>query len=146
MRQNAAGRKRAIVSATAVTRAEFYDCDPMGVVWHGNYPRFLELGRVAVLQAIDYGYKAMEASGYAWPVVDMGLKYAQPIRLLQTVDVEAGIVEWENRLKINFEIRDQASGRRLTRAYSVHVAVDTKTEQMQWETPPVLREKLRQWL
>lgn len=137
---------RAIIRATAEARAQFYDCDPMGVVWHGNYPRFLELGRVAVLHAIDYGYRAMEASGYAWPVVDMGIKYAQPIRLLQTVEIDAGIVEWENRLKITFDIRDKASGKRLTRAYSVHVAVDIAKEQMQWETPPILREKLRPWL
>jgi acyl-CoA thioester hydrolase len=137
---------RSIVRATAQVRAEFFDCDPMGVVWHGNYAKFLELGRVAVLGTIDYGYAAMAASGYAWPVVDMAIKYAQPIKLLQQIEVDAGIVEWENRLKINFEIRDKATGRRLTRAHSVHVAVDIATEQMQWETPPILREKLKPWL
>ena len=54
---------RAIIRATAEARAQFYDCDPMGVVWHGNYPRFLELGRVAVLHAIDYEDKDTAAIG-----------------------------------------------------------------------------------
>lgn len=137
---------RAIVSAVAETQAQFFDVDPMSVVWHGNYPKFLELGRVAVLDVIGYDYSAMTASGYLWPVVDMGIKYIQPIRLLQRIEIEAGVMEWENRLKIAFEIRDKATGKRLTRAYSVQVAVDMASEQMQWETPPILREKLGRWL
>jgi acyl-CoA thioester hydrolase len=76
----------------------------------------------------------------------MGIKYAHPIRLHQDILVESQIAEWENRLKINFEIRDKASGKRLTRAYSVQVAVGIEDGQMRWETPPVLREKLKAWL
>jgi acyl-CoA thioester hydrolase len=135
-----------ILAASVETQAQFYDVDPMGVVWHGNYAKFLELGRVVLLDRINYGYEEMRASGYAWPVVDMGIKYAHPIRLKQAIRIDAGLVEWENRLKINFAIRDVASGLRLTRAFSVHVAVDIATEQMLWETPAVLREKLRPFL
>jgi acyl-CoA thioester hydrolase len=137
---------RAIVTARAETRPQFHDVDPMNVVWHGNYPRFMELGRVAVLDRIGYGYQAMVDSGFAWPIVDMGIKYAQPIKLLQRIEIEAGIVEWENRLKMNFEIFDAETGKRLTRAYSVQVAVDMTSEQMLWETPPILREKLGPFL
>lgn len=137
---------RAILRVSVETRPHFYDCDPMGVVWHGNYPRFLELGRVALLETIDYGYVQMSESGYAWPVVDMGIKYAHPIRFRQTIIVETALVEWENRLKLAFEIRDASTKRRLTRAHAVHVAVDIKTEEMLWETPPVLREKLGAYL
>lgn len=137
-----ANRPTAIIE----TRPHFYDVDPMSIVWHGNYPRFLELGRVAVLDLIDYGYERMKASGFAWPVVDMTIKYVQPIRLHQAITVQAQIAEWENRLKINYEIRDKDTGRRLTRAYSIQVAVGIDDGQMRWETPPVLREKLKAWL
>ncbi len=137
---------RAIVTARAETRPQFHDVDPMNVVWHGNYPKFMELGRVAVLEHIDYGYQAMVDSGFAWPIVDMGIKYAQPVKLLQRIVIEAGIVEWENRLKMNFEIFDAETGKRLTRAYSVQVAVDMSSQQMLWETPPILREKLGPFL
>ncbi len=137
---------RAILRLSVEARPQFYDCDPMGVVWHGNYPRFLELGRVAMLEKIDYGYAAMSESGYAWPVIDMGFKYAQPIRFGQKIEIVTALVEWENRLKFNFEIRDLETRRRLTRAHSVHVAVDMKTEQMLWETPPILRKKLEPFL
>jgi acyl-CoA thioester hydrolase len=128
------------------TRPEFYDVDPMSIVWHGNYARFMELARVGVLNLIDYGYVRMQESGFAWPVIDMGIKYAHPIALHQEIEVEAQIVEWENRLKINFEIRDAVTARRLTRAYSVHVAVGIDDGQMRWETPPALRDRMKPWL
>lgn len=137
---------KAIVSATIETEAQFYDVDPMNIVWHGNYPRFLELGRVAVLDRIGYGYEAMKASGFAWPIVDMQMRYARPMKLHQKVSITSGIVEWENRLKIAFEIRDVATRDRIMRASAVQVAVDMQTEEMLWETPPALREKLRPFL
>jgi len=137
---------KAIVTATARTSPQFYDVDSMRVVWHGYYPRFFELGRVAVMDRIGYGYQAMVESGFAWPIVDMQIKYAQPIKLAQEIEIEAGITEWENRLKIAFLITDAATGQRLTRGYAVQVAVDMQTEQMLWETPPALREKLAPYL
>jgi acyl-CoA thioester hydrolase len=136
----------AIVSETVRTCPQFYDLDPMGVVWHGNYPRFLELGRAALLTKIDYGYDAMQASGYMWPVIDMHIRYYRPIRLAQWFDVTASISEWENRLKIDFIARDAANGAKLTKASSVHVAVDIKTQEMLWQSPPILAQKLAAWL
>jgi acyl-CoA thioester hydrolase len=138
--------KTALVSVVIETRPQFYDVDPMGIVWHGNYPRFFELARVALLDRIDYGYEAMTQSGFAWPIVDMGLRYAKPIKLLQRIEVHAGIVEWENRLKTLFEIYDADSQKRLTRGHSVQVALDMQTEELLWETPPILREKLAPFL
>ncbi|MDZ4778289.1 MAG: acyl-CoA thioesterase [Alphaproteobacteria bacterium] len=137
---------KAIVTATARTSPQFYDVDSMRVVWHGYYPRFFELGRVAVMDRIGYGYQAMVDSGFAWPIVDMQIKYAQPVKLHQEIEIEAGITEWENRLKIAFLITDATTGQRLTRGYAVQVAVDMQTEQMLWETPPALREKLAPYL
>lgn len=137
---------KAIVSASIQTAPQFYDIDPMNIVWHGNYPKFFELARVALLDRINYGYDDMVKSGYGWPVIDMQIRYAHPIRLHQQIEVQAGIVEWENRLKMAFEIRDAASGKRLTRGSSIQVAVEIETERMLWETPPILREKLEPFL
>ncbi len=137
---------KGIVTASVKCKPQFNDIDPMNVVWHGNYPKYLELARVAVLDRIEYNYPEMTASGFAWPITDMQIRYAQPIRLHQEIEVHAGIVEWKNRLKIAFEIRDVKSGKRLTRAYSVQVAVEIETEQMLWETPPILAQKLAPFL
>ena len=137
---------KAIVSASAEAAPQFYDIDPMNIVWHGNYPRFLELGRVAVMDKVGYGYEEMAGSGYAWPIIDLRMRYARPMRLAQKVRISAGIVEWENVLRVTYSIVSAETGERVMRASSTQVAVDIKTGEMQWLAPPILREKLAPYL
>lgn len=120
----------------------FHDLDPMDVVWHGNYVRYFELARCALLARFGYDYPAMRDSGYAWPVVDLRVKYMRPLVYGQQAVVKATIVEWENRLRIEYEIRDQATGQRLTRGSSIQVAVEMASGEMCYVCPPVLWERL----
>ncbi len=130
------------VTASVDIDIPFQDIDAMEVVWHGNYPRYFEIARCALLDAIDYDYPRMRDSGYAWPVVDMRIKYIRPLTFRQRVCVTAELAEYENRLKINFVIRDALSGEKHCTCYTVQVAVDMQTREMCYVTPPVLREKL----
>src|SRR5580704_540452 len=95
-----------MISAGVVIKVQFYDLDPMGIVWHGNYPRFLEQARAALFDKISFGYDAMAKSGFAWPIVDMRIKYVRPIDISRTITVTATLVEYENRLKVNYLITD----------------------------------------
>src|SRR5688572_9048442 len=61
----------------------FHDSDPMGVTWHGNYFRYLESARAALLGKIGYSYSEMVESGYLWPVVEAHIKYLKPTRFGQ---------------------------------------------------------------
>ena len=120
----------------------FHDCDAMQVVWHGNYFKYLEIARCALLQRFDYDYPQMHASGYMWPIVDTRVKYIRPLRYAQPLVVAARISEWENRLRMDYEIRDTASGEVLTRAHTIQVAVDAASSEMLYLCPPVLWERL----
>ena len=120
----------------------FHDLDPMEVVWHGHYLKYLELARCALLQRYDYDYPQMRASGYLWPIVDMRTKYVRSARFGQRLKVRAQIVEWENRLKIDYLVSDAVTGEILTRAHSIQVAVDVKTGEMCFVSPPVLLQRL----
>ena len=120
----------------------FFDIDSMDIVWHGHYVKYLELARCALLDRFDYGYARMRESGYAWPVIDLRLKYVRPAAFGQALIVRARIVEWENRLKIEYAIRDATTGARVNVATSVQVAVDLATREMQYVSPPVLRQRL----
>jgi acyl-CoA thioester hydrolase len=120
----------------------FHDCDAMQVVWHGHYFKYLEIARCALLQRFDYDYPQMQASGYMWPIVDARVKYIRPLRYMQALRVSARITEWENRLKMEYEIRDEANGEVLTRAHTLQVAVDAASGEMLYQCPPVLWERL----
>jgi acyl-CoA thioester hydrolase len=56
--------------------------------------------------------------------------------------VASRIIEWENRLRIDYLITDAASGRKLTSAQTTQVAVEIKTGEMCFVCPPVLWERL----
>lgn len=129
-------------SAEVELQVQFFDLDPMEIVWHGNYVKYLEIARCALLDKIDYNYVQMKESGYAWPIIDMHLRYAGPATFGQRIKIRADIVEWENRLKIDYEVRDVESGRRLTRASTMQVAVDMVTGEMCFVSPTVLFQKL----
>jgi acyl-CoA thioester hydrolase len=121
----------------------FHDLDPMEICWHGHYVRYFELARTALLQHIDYDYPQMRASGYAWPIIELFIRYAQPLAYQQRIHIDACLVEWENRLKIAYAIRDAATQKRLTRGHTVQVAVDMQTREMCFASPDALREKLK---
>jgi len=124
-------------------QVQFFDLDPMEVVWHGHYVKYLEIARGALLDSIDYNYPQMRASGYLWPVIDLQLRYIASARFGARLKLRAEIVEWENRLRIDYLISDAATGRRLTRANTTQVAVEIATGEMCFASPPVLFEKLK---
>ncbi|MFZ6758549.1 acyl-CoA thioesterase [Undibacterium sp. Ji50W] len=139
MRKNATPSRWA---AEVEMQVQFFDLDPMEIVWHGNYVKYLEVARCALLDSIQYNYVQMKESGYAWPVIDMQLRYVAPASFGQRLKLRADIVEWENRLKIDYLITDAASGKRLTRASTTQVAVEISSGEMCFVSPPVLFEKL----
>ena len=102
----------------------FHDVDMMGVVWHGNYFRYFEIAREALLNQFDYGYRQMKASGYVWPVVDMRVKYRDAVTFEQRIRVRAHIEEVENRLRIAYQIFDAQTGKRTTTGYTIQAAVE----------------------
>ena len=135
-----------MISVEIVVVAQFYDLDPMKVVWHGNYARYLEQARCALLERLDYSYVEMEQSGYIWPIVELQVKYVRPVRYAQRVRVEARLVEFENRLKIAYICRDENTGEIVTKAHTVQLAVDIKTQELSLESPAVFLNKVREAL
>ena len=128
-------RSKGVLHVDTEVLVPFFDIDTMHVVWHGHYVKYLEVARCALLDKIGHNYTAMLESGYAWPVIDMQLRYVRGATFGQRINVRASLVEWENRLKITYLITDLASGERLTRACTVQVAVDIANREMQLASP-----------
>ncbi|AOM42199.1 acyl-CoA thioesterase [Xenorhabdus hominickii] len=120
----------------------FHDADPMGVVWHGNYFRYFEIAREALMNQFNYGYSEMRVSGYVWPVVDARIKYRHPVFFEQKIRVSAAIEEFENRLKIVYQIFDVASGKKTTTGYTIQVAVSETTKEINFVNPDILFERM----
>lgn len=128
--------------AEIIFEVPFHDVDVMRVAWHGHYAKYLEIARCELFEQFDYNVPQMEQSGYTWPVIDMRIRYAQPLRFQQKVKVKATLVEWENRFKVNYLITDAETGKRLTKAYTVQVAVEVASGEMLYVSPDIVFEKL----
>jgi acyl-CoA thioester hydrolase len=115
------------------------------VVWHGHYLKYFEIARCKLLDQFDYNYNQMKDSGYAWPVIESYVRYAQGIIFGQRIRVRAILKEWENRLKIEYQIFDAESGQRLTKGFTSQVAVEIATREMCFQSPKVLLDRLHAW-
>jgi len=130
-------------TATIVTKAQFHDLDPMNVVWHGNHVRFLEQARTELMETLGYSFREMQASGYLWPIVDLRIKYLRPIRFGREFAVDATLVEYENRLRVEYRIRDRQTDEVLAKATTIQVAVKADTGELCMEIPGAVVEMLR---
>jgi acyl-CoA thioester hydrolase len=121
----------------------FHDVDSMGITWHGNYLRYFEVVRCQLLDKLGYNYRTMLESGYAWPIVDVQIKYVKSSTFDQKIKVIAAIVEWENRLRINYQIVDAYTNARITKGYTIQAAVEIATQGLCFVTPEVFQQKIR---
>lgn len=126
------------LKATVSVEVPFHDVDAMNVAWHGHYVKYFELARCALLRLFNYDYPQMQASGYLWPIVECHLKYVRPASYGQLVNVTASLLEHENRLKIGYEITDAQSGERLTKGYTVQLAIEAATMELQFISPAIV--------
>ncbi|WP_102390600.1 acyl-CoA thioesterase [Enterovibrio norvegicus] len=136
----------ATLQAEVTLRTAFQDADPMGVIYHGNYFRFFEEARRAMMEQLDYGYMAMKESGYMWPIIDAAVRYVKPIKFDQSIIVTARLTEWENRLRTDYVIYDASTRKRLTKGHTIQVAVSIDTEEMCFVSPTVFTQKLEAYL
>jgi len=133
---------KSYASAEVKIEIPFHDVDSMNIVWHGNYAKYFEIARCALFESIAFNYDKMVEYGYGWPIVDMRIRYPKPAQFKQVIRVKADLVEYEERLKVNFLITDAKSGERLTRGYTTQVAVDLKSGEMLFSTPSIVAKKL----
>ncbi|GGJ99039.1 acyl-CoA thioesterase [Pseudomonas matsuisoli] len=139
-------RSTGVLHAEVEIVVPFFDVDSMDVVWHGHYVKYLEIGRCALLDTLGHNYLQMRESGYAWPVIDLQLRYIRGAVFGQRLVVRADLIEWENRLKIHYLIADACTGERMTRGSSVQVAVEIASREMQLASPTVFTDAVERAL
>ncbi|MDR0524586.1 MAG: acyl-CoA thioesterase [Spirochaetaceae bacterium] len=131
-----------MVTAEITFSVEFYDVDSMHIVWHGNYIKYFEKARCALLDQIGYGYPEMKESGYAFPVVALSVKYLKALTFRDQVRAKAVLIEYENGLRIKYELRNEKTGEIHTKALSDQMAVDLSTGKACFVCPEILIKKI----
>jgi acyl-CoA thioester hydrolase len=122
-------------------RVRYAETDQMGVVYHGNYAQYFEMGRVEWLRNLGLSYSEMEKQGVMLPVVSLTLNYKKPARYDDLLTVRT-ILKKQQGVKIEFDYEIYSEeGQLLTTGNSVLVFVDMKTGRP--VTPPeYVKEKI----
>jgi len=124
------------------TRIRYAETDQMGVVYHGNYAVFLEMGRVEWLRNIGISYKWMEENGIMLPVVSLTMNYKKPAKYDDLITIKTIFKKQTSvRIEFDYEIYNE-EGELLTTGYSMLVFVNMKTGRPT-APPDYLIEKLK---
>ncbi len=84
----------------------YQETDGMGVVYHGNYINWFELGRTELIRQLGLSYRRVEELGLMLPVLEVEAKYHLPARYDDIIDIYTRI-DYFDRLRMDFrsEIR-----------------------------------------
>ena len=108
-------------------RVRYSETDQMGVVYHGSYVPYFEIGRVEWLRNKGISYKSLEESGIALPIVSMHLNYKKPARYDDLLTVKTKFKSYSTvKIEFDCELRNEEK-ELLTTAHFILVFVDTKT-------------------
>lgn len=108
-------------------RVRYGETDQMGVVYHGNYALYLEMGRIEWLRKLGVSYKTMEENGIMLPVVSLHVNYKKSAGYDDLINVKTQLKkEPTAKIEFEYEITNQ-KGELLSTASTILVFVDMKT-------------------
>ncbi len=108
-------------------KVRYGETDQMGVVYHGNYAQYLEIGRLEWLNTLGVSYKEMEANNVMLPVVSLSLKYIKPATYDEILTISTSLLKLPTAsIEFSYEIHD-SSGKLLTTAHTKLAFVNIKS-------------------
>lgn len=89
-------------------RVRYGETDQMGVVYHGNYAQYFEVGRVEWLRKFGVSYKQMEEDGIMLPVISLSIKYKKSARYDDLIKVKTQLVKIPSAtIEFDYEILNE---------------------------------------
>lgn len=128
------------VSETNI-RVHYALTDQMGVVYHGHYAQFHEIGRTEAIRQLGYTYKDIEQMGIIMPVVEIHTRFIRPARYDDLLLVRTTLKTLPEGSRIVF-YGEIFIGDVLINTSSVTLYFLTATDMKRTVMPEPLREKL----
>ncbi|MBM7614190.1 acyl-CoA thioesterase [Alkaliphilus hydrothermalis] len=103
----------------------YAETDQMGVVYHGNYFTWFEIGRTTLLKSIGYSYKELEDKDIMLPVIDVGCQYKESAKYDDVIVIKSTVKEMKGvRITFSYELYRKKDGRLLATGTTTHAFVD----------------------
>ena len=119
----------------------YAETDMMGIVYHGSYLPWFEVGRTALLKECGLPYRDLEALGYYLPVIELGARFFKPALYDQTVTVITQVRERPLlRIRLDYDVRHGEE--LLVTGFTIHAFVNKAGEPVR--PPPAYADKMRE--
>lgn len=119
--------------------------DQMGVVYHGHYAQFYEIGRTEALRSLGLTYKEIEADGVLLVVTEIHSKFVRPALYDDLVTVVTSVKEMPVHHRIIFHSEIYNEKDKLLNVGDVTLYfMDAKTMK-RCEMPEKIKEKMRKY-
>ncbi len=119
--------------------------DQMGMVYHGHYAQFYEIGRTESIRQLGYTYKDIEAMGVIMPVVDIHTRFLRPAKYDDLITVKTTLRELPGHHKIVFHGEIYNEQDELLSIGNVTLYFMEATGMKRCEMPEVLKNKLAEY-
>jgi len=89
-------------------RVRYSETDQMGIVYHGNYAQYLEMGRIEWLRELGVSYKKMEETGIMLPVISLNTNYFKPAKYDDLLTLKTTLSKTPSvKIKFDYEIHNE---------------------------------------
>ena len=112
-----------MIQSRAQVTVRYAETDMMGVVYHGNYLPWFEIGRTTLLREMGLPYRTLEEQGYRLPVLEVTAKYFRPAVYDDTVTIITRLHE-KPLLRIRLDYEVKRGDELLATGHTVHAFID----------------------
>jgi acyl-CoA thioester hydrolase len=125
-------------------RAHPHHTDYGGVVWHGTYMTWMEEARVEALRSRGIDFSDLVALGCNLPVVELSVRYLQPVRMGMEVAVRCRMTDLEGvRIHWDYQLQSIEGDTLFLTGRVTLVAIDMKKGKIMRRLPPVVQDALK---
>ncbi|MBW4468849.1 MAG: acyl-CoA thioesterase [Stenomitos rutilans HA7619-LM2] len=126
-----------------LVKAQPHHTDYAGIVWHGSYLTWMEEARVECLRSIGIEFADLVAMGCDLPVVELSIRYHQPIQMGMSAVVRTRMADMEGvRVNWDYQIQSTDGQDLFVTARVALVAVDRDKGKIMRQLPPAVKEAL----
>jgi acyl-CoA thioester hydrolase len=117
----------------------------MGVVYHGHYAQFYEIGRTEALRSLGLTYKEVEAAGVIMPVIEIHSKFIRPALYDDLITVITTVREMPLHHKIVFHSEIFNEKNQLLNVGDVTLYFMDAKNMKSVEMPKMIKDKLTEY-
>lgn len=125
-------------------QVRFYEVDAYGVVWHGHYVGWFEVGRNELTEKFNMGPLQLKEKNLLAPVVALHCEYKLPATFGESLLIQTTLERTEvAKLIFHYRILSQANGKVLATGSTTHVLTDLKGNLL-YRVPPEILQKIEE--